>query len=146
VRYSAPVDPNAIVYPAVAMFLLTVSLVVRMAYLRVTAVQRGEVSIGFYRLYQGDEPERLRQIGRHVQNHFEAPPLFYAAALFLYVTGSVTPLAVALAWTYVALRGVHSFVHLGGNDVRLRLLAYGASMLALTGMWLVLLVSLLTRG
>ena len=145
-RYCAPVDPSAIVYPAVTMFLLTVSLVVRMAYLRVTAVQRGEVSIGFYRLYQGDEPEKLRQIGRHVQNHFEAPPLFYAAALFLYVTGSVTPLAVGLAWAYVGLRCVHSFIHLGSNDVRQRLLAYGASMIVLTSLWLLLLASLLTRG
>jgi hypothetical protein len=141
------VDPNAIVYPGVAMFFLTGSLIVRMAYLRVTAVQRGEVSVRFYRLYnEGEEPEKLRQIGRHVQNHFEAPPIFYAAVLFLYVTGSVTALAVGLAWAYVGLRGVHTVIHLGGNDVRSRLLAYAASMLALTGMWLLLLVSLLTRG
>jgi hypothetical protein len=141
------VDPNAIVYPAVAMFLLTVSLIVRMAYLRITAVQRGEVSIRYYRLYnEGEQPEKLQQIGRHVQNHFEAPPLFHAATLFLYVTGSVTPLAVGLAWAYVGLRGVHTFIHLGRNDVRQRLLAYGASMIVLTGMWLLLLGSLLTRG
>jgi hypothetical protein len=140
-------DPNAVVYPAVAMFSLTGALILRMAYLRITAVQRGEVSLRFYRLYnEGEEPEQLRQIGRHVQNHFEAPPIFYAAVLFLHVTGSVTPLAVGLAWTYVGLRGVHTFIHLGSNDVRNRLVAYAASMFALTGLWLLLLLSLLTRG
>jgi hypothetical protein len=141
------VDPSAIVYPAVAMFLLTLSLIVRMAYLRVSAVRRGEVSIRYYRLYnEGEQPEALQQIGRHVQNHFEAPPLFHVVTLFLLVTGGVTPLAVGLAWAYVGLRGVHTVIHLGRNDVRQRLLAYGASMIVLTTLWLLLLASLLTRG
>ena len=106
-------DPTAIVFPAIAMFFLTMSMVARMAYLRVTAVQRGDVPIQYYRLYyEGVEPDRLRQIGRHVQNHFEVPPLFYVAVLFLYATGSVTPIGVGLAWLYVALRAVHSVVHL----------------------------------
>src|SRR4029434_2943494 len=111
---SPMLDPNAIVFPAIAMFFLTMSMVARMAFLRVSAVQRGDVPIQYYRLYyEGVEPDVLRQIGRHVQNHFEVPPLFYVAVLFLYATGSVTPLAVTLAWLYVALRAVHSFVHLG---------------------------------
>jgi hypothetical protein len=139
-------DPNAIVFPAIAMFFLTMSMVARMAYLRVTAVQRGDVPIQYYRLYyEGEEPDRLRQIGRHVQNHFEIPPLFYVAVLFLYATGSVTPLAVALAWLYVALRAVHSFVHLGRNDVRQRLAVWASSALVLGGLWLSLLASLLER-
>jgi len=139
-------DPTAIVFPAIAMFFLTMTMVARMAYLRVTSVQRGDVPIQYYRLYyEGVEPDRLRQIGRHVQNHFEVPPLFYVAVLFLYATGSVTPLGVGLAWLYVALRAVHSFVHLGGNDVRTRLAVWASSALVLGGLWRVLLVSLLER-
>jgi hypothetical protein len=126
------VDPNAIVYPAGAMFFLTFSLVVRMAYLRITAVQRGEISIGYFRLYiVGVQPDHLQLIGRHVQNHFEVPPLFYAVLLFLYVTGSVTALGVGLAWLYVALRVVHTLIHLGPNDVTLRLAAWASSGLSL---------------
>ena len=118
-------------------------MVARMAFLRVSAVQRGDVSIQYYRLYyEGVEPDALRQIGRHVQNHFEVPPLFYVAVLFLYATGSVTPLAVTLAWLYVALRAVHSFVHLGRNDVRQRLAVWASSAFVLAALWLVLLVSL----
>jgi hypothetical protein len=139
-------DRSAIVYPAVAMFFLTVSLIARMAYLRITAVQRGDVSIRYYRLYnEGEQPEPLQLIGRHVQNHFEVPPLFHAVTLFLYATESVTPLAVGLAWGYVGLRGIHSFVHLRGNDVVRRLQVYMASMLVLSALWLLLLVSVL-RG
>ena len=69
------------------MFFLTVALIARMAYLRyLTAVQRGEI-LRYYRLYnEGEQPPALQLIGRHVQNHFEVPPLFHAAVLFLYVT------------------------------------------------------------
>ena len=97
----------------------------------------------------GEGPRRTSRsradelIGRHVQNHFEVPPLFYVVLLFLYVTGSVTPLSVALAWLYVALRCLHSFIHLGTNDVRRRLQAFAASGLVLGGLWLSLLVSLI---
>ena len=98
-------EPTAIVFPAIAMFFITFGMVARMAVLRVGAVRRGEISIRYYRLYdEGAEQGRLRQISRHVQNHFEVPPLFYVAVLFLYATGSVTPIGVGLAWLYVALR------------------------------------------
>ena len=134
-------NPNAIVFPAIAMFFLTASLVARMGFLRVRAVRRGEISIAYYRLYnEGLQPDRLQQIGRHVQNHFEAPPLFYAVLLFLYVTGGVTPVSVGLAWLYVGLRAVHSVVHLGRNDVRQRLMVWATSMFVLGCLWLVLLI------
>jgi hypothetical protein len=134
-------QPNAIVYPAIAMFFLSFSVLAYTAYRRVTAVQRGEVSIRYYRLYnEGEQPDALQQLGRHVQNHFEVPPLFYVALLFLYVTGGVTPVSVGLAWLYVALRCLHSFIHLGSNDVRARLQAWASSGLALAGLWLCLLL------
>lgn len=138
---------TAIVYPAIAMFFLTATLIARMAYLRIRAVQRGEISVRYFRLYnEGEQPDALQLIGRHVQNHFEVPPLFHAIVLFLYVTESVTPLAVGLAWGYVGLRCVHSAVHLGGNDVRRRLQVWATSLAVLTGLWLVLLFSLLSGG
>jgi hypothetical protein len=53
---------------------------------------------------------------------------------------------VGLAWGYVGLRCVHTAVHLGGNDVRRRLQVWATSLLVLSGLWLLLLISLLTRG
>jgi hypothetical protein len=140
-------NPSAIVFPGIAMFFLTFAAIVMLGYRRVTAVQRGDVSIRYYRLYnEGEQPAALQLIGRHVQNHFEVPPLFYVVLLFLYVTASVTPFSVALAWLYVALRCLHSFIHLGSNDVRRRLLAWAASVFTLAGLWLSLLVSLIARA
>ncbi len=135
-------DSSAIVFPAFAMFLLTASVLGYAAGSRLAAIRRGDVSIRYYRLYtEGEQTPRLQQIGRHLQNHFEVPPLFYIGVLFLYATGSVTPLAVALAWLYFASRCVHSFIHLGSNNVTHRFVAFALSGLILIGIWLLLLVS-----
>jgi len=135
-------DPSAIVYPSFAMFMLTFSMIAYMGGSRLAAVRRREVSIRYYRRFtEGEQPPRLQVIGRHVQNHFEVPPLFYIAVLFLYVTAHVTPLAVALAWLYFASRCVHSFIHLGSNNVTHRFIAFVVSGLILVGLWILLLVS-----
>ena len=135
-------DSSAIIFPAVAMFMLTFSVIGYMAGSRLTAIRRGDVSVRYYRCYnEGEQTPRLQVIGRHAQNHFEVPPLFYIAILFLYVTGSVTPIAVALAWIYFGSRCLHSFIHLGSNDVTHRFIAFALSGLTLICLWTLLLLS-----
>jgi hypothetical protein len=135
-------DSSSIIFPAVAMFMLTFSVIAYLAGSRLAAIRRGDVSIRYYRRYsEGEQTPRLQVIGRHAQNHFEVPPLFYIALLFLYVTGSVTPIAVALAWLYFASRCLHSFIHLGSNDVTHRFIAFALSGLTLICLWVLLLLS-----
>ena len=137
-------NPTAIIYPAIAMFFLTFGMVMSMGVRRYMAIQRREVSLKYYRLYtEGQQPERLALLGRHVQNHFEVPPLFYIAILFLYTSHHVTPPTVGLAWLYFLLRCLHSYIHLGSNNVSRRFAAFGSSVLVLAGLWLCLLVSLI---
>jgi hypothetical protein len=136
-------DPAAIVFPAIALFFWTFANGVRMARLRVRAVGRREVPLGYYELYEGSEPPAVRLASRHVQNLFEVPPLFYVVVLFLYVTKNVTLLAVGLAWLYVLLRVVHSFVHLGTNHVPHRLVVFAIGNFVLAGLWIALLVGVL---
>ena len=42
-----------------------------------------------------------------------------------------------LAWGFVATRAVHSYVHLGSNNVRFRALSYFAGWIVIIAMWLV---------
>ena len=140
-------EPTAILYPGVAMFFLTFAVVAYMGINRLLAVRRREVRVKYYRLYsEGEEPPRLQLLTRHAQNHYEVPPLFYLVLLFIYVTGHVTSLTVALAWLYFASRCVHSYIHLGTNNVTHRLLAYAAGVLILGVLWLTLLVSMLASA
>ncbi len=140
-------EPTAMLYPGVAMFFLTFAAVAYLGISRLLAVRRREVRVKYYRLYsEGEETPRLQLLTRHAQNHFEVPPLFYLVLLFIYVTGHVTSLTVALAWLYFASRCVHSYIHLGTNNVTHRLLAYAAGVLILGVLWLTLLVSMLTSA
>jgi hypothetical protein len=136
--------PTAILYPGIAMFSLTLLVMVWLGIARYTAIRARSVSIKFFRTFsEGSQPERLHLLSRHMQNHFEIPPLLYAGILFTYVSDSVTPVSVALAWLFVFTRCVHSYIHLGANNVSARFFTFGVSLALLAGLWASLLVSLL---
>ena len=133
----------SILYPAFAMFVLTAAVFVRMAQVRFRAVGRGEMQAEFYRTYQaGAEPDYMRVVTRNFVNLFEVPVLFYVVVVLIYVTRQTSPWFLGCAWTYVALRYVHTYVHLGRNDVLLRFRIYLASWIVLTVTWVSLFVRL----
>lgn len=139
--------PEAIIYPAIAMFVLTLGIMIMLGTARFRAVRDRRVSIKFFRGYnEGEQPKRLHLMSRHLQNHFEVPPIFYAAVLFTYASGSVTAVSVALAWLFVGLRCVHTVIHLGSNNVLHRFGVFVASVVCLTGIWGALLLALLRSG
>src|SRR5262245_7000946 len=134
---------EAILYPVFAMFLLVGLVLLRMRSLRFAAVRQRVVPVEYYRAFQdATEPEPLRVIARHFANLFEMPVLFYVTAVMIYVTYQTTSWLVACAWLYVALRYVHTWIHLGRNDVIARFGAYFGSFAVLVVMWVTLLVQL----
>ena len=75
---------------------------------------------------------------RNYMNLLELPLLFYVAVLLAHATANATPLLIGLAWAYVALRIVHSLIHITYNHVLHRFLAFAASNFVLLGMWALL--------
>ena len=69
------------------------------------------------------------------RNLFELPVLFYAALFVAALTGLVTPVSLALAWIFVALRVLHSAIHCGYNKVMHRFYAYVAGGFVLFALW-----------
>jgi len=139
-------DVSSLVFPMAGMVALTVVVLVRLFRSRVAAVRGGLVEAAYFRLYQGsDEPESTRKLSRHFVNLFEAPTLFYVACLAGMVVRVDGAVLVVLAWGYVAARAVHAFIHLGGNRLRKRILAYFVSWLFLLAMWVTLVVSVALR-
>jgi hypothetical protein len=137
---------SSLVYPMAAMFLLTVVVLVRLFRSRVAAVRAGQVDASYFRLYQGTvEPETTRKVSRHFTNLFEAPTLFYVACLAGMAAGVAGPALLFLAWGYVVARAVHAFVHLGGNRLRKRIVAYFVSWLILAAMWGALVIAVARR-
>src|SRR3569623_371179 len=133
-----------ILYPAVAMALLTLTLIFALGLRRFIAVRTRKVNHRYYLTYDisDGEPPSLRRHTRNVQNLFEVPPLFYAVLIAIYVAGSVDQAMLVAAWAYVALRVVHSCIHLSYNRVSHRFPVFGASVRVLAFLWINLLLSL----
>jgi hypothetical protein len=132
-----------VLYPIFALFVLTAFSTVRLAALRLGAVKSGTVNPKFYRDYQGfEEPSHLRVASRHVINLYEAPVLFYAISIIAYVTHSGGFAIVAMAWTYVLLRYLHSYVHLTSNNVLLRFRLFALSQVVLVAIWITVFVGM----
>lgn len=138
---------TAIFYPTVAMFTLSIGLIFFLGIKRFLAIQQGKVRISYYKTYnKGEQTERLHLLGRHIQNHFEVPPMFYAGVVISYLIGATDTMSIMLAWGFVAARTVHSCIHLGSNNVSQRFFVFGLSLLCLTGLWLKIFLSLLNTG
>jgi hypothetical protein len=80
------------------------------------------------------------QAAENFRNLFEVPVLFYVLCIAIAASGGSTPGFLAAAWAYVALRALHSLIHVTYNRVTHRFLVYVASTLLLFGMWAAFLV------
>lgn len=139
-------QPTTIFLPAVAMVLLTAIVTFRMFFERVRQMKAEKIS--FREIPSGSQMTARftdTRAADNYQNLFEAPVLFYVVLVAAFATDQVTASTVGLAWLYVALRYVHSFIHCGYNRVSHRLYVFLASNVVLWALWLVLLAGLL-RG
>lgn len=81
-------------------------------------------------------PANVRWKADNYNHLLEQPTQFYAIALATAIAkgGDDEGLDVALAWTYVGLRVVHSLVQCSTNNIRRRFLVFATSSLVLAGM------------
>src|SRR4030095_8225633 len=111
-----PMKTFALIYPMLAMVLLTATVLVIMFRSRVRAVREQALASAYFRTFQGGtEPEYVVKPARHFINLFEAPTLFYAGCLAAIATQTAGPVVLALAWAYVAIRVAHAWIHIGRN-------------------------------
>lgn len=75
-------------------------------------------------------PAAVSNPSDNLKNLFEIPVLFYALALYLFVTRQVDGAYVTAGWVFVAFRALHSAVHCTINIVMLRFYLYLISTLA----------------
>lgn len=132
------VDQTAILYPIFALAAWTFGVLSVLPVVRIRAARRGEVRASDFRLGESAAvPESVRLPNRNYMNLLELPVLFYVVCLMLYMVRGVTPTALVLAWIYVALRVLHSMIHLGYNNVLHRLAAFAVSNVVLIVLWVV---------
>ena len=80
----------------------------------------------------------------NLRNLFEMPVLYLALVPLLLITHHANHLQVLLAWIFVALRGLHSFIHIGPKKVMPRFMVYLASCIVLSAMWIGFAIDMLS--
>jgi len=78
-----------------------------------------------------DLPAEVTRVADNYNHLHEQPTIFYALALAAEHGAAVDGISVALAWTYVGLRVIHSFVQATRNVIIVRFFVFAAASLVL---------------
>jgi hypothetical protein len=131
-------NADAIFLPMLGLMLLTAVVWFYMYAVRIPAMKRARVRVQTYTTPETvveHLPAEANFPAYNLKNLFELPVLFYGLCLYLYVSGNVDAFYVFAAWSFFALRVLHSIVHCTRNIVIVRFYLYAAGALVL---WLML--------
>jgi hypothetical protein len=76
-------------------------------------------------------PHQARWVADNYNHLMEQPTLFYAVALVIAFAGDGGIVDIALAWTYVVLRVIHSLIQATVNVIPVRFMVFSLASLAL---------------
>lgn len=134
-----------ILLPMVALAIWTFLVLLLVPYQRFRAAFNRQVTAEDFKFGESaNVPSHVSIPNRNFMNLLEVPVLFYVASLTMYVTHTVDTSALALAWAYVALRVMHSLVHLSYNRVIHRLVFFAVSNLVAVALWVKIGLALTT--
>jgi hypothetical protein len=119
-------DQTRIFGPVFVMMLLTLLVWIYMYTKRIRLIR--SMNLDPQQLTPGEiarvSPPAVSNPSDNLKNLFEVPVLFYALALYLFVSGHVDRIYLAAAWLFVLFRALHSAVHCTINIVIVRFTFY----------------------
>jgi hypothetical protein len=136
--------PTAIILPVIALVLLTAIVWIRLYVERIRELRQRRIDPQALATaaFTAQTLQRV-QASDNFKNLFEMPVLFYALCVVLTLAGHASSFFVMGAWLYVALRYIHSFIHLTYNRVIHRFAVYVLSTVILFTLWGVFAVQVL---
>ncbi len=130
-----------VTFPIIALAFWTFALGIFLLSSRISSVNNGIVTMDYYQVFRGGEPPvSVLKTTRHWANLYEAPTLFYVVCALILILQIQSIMLVQLAWAYVAIRVVHSIIHLTYNTVYHRMALFLLSQGVLIAMWIILLL------
>ncbi|HWR96136.1 MAG TPA: MAPEG family protein [Arenimonas sp.] len=129
---------RAFVLPVFAMVLLNLLVWLRLYQTRIGEMKRRRIhpqAVASSSQMAALEDTRAAD---NFRNLFELPVLFYAAMLLIIFSQTESLVLLVLAWAFVALRYLHSYIHCTYNRVKDRFTVYLFSGAALWAMWAVM--------
>ncbi len=131
-----------LIYPALAQIFWTF-IVLGITFMRRRRALVGkEVRMADVAVSTERYPQDARLAAANFANQFETPVLFFALIMIAMEVGATGFLMTILAWAFVATRIVHTLIHTGSNDLRLRASVFGLGVLALLVMWILVVVTI----
>ena len=131
---------SELVFPMAFYVLIMWLSAVHMFRTRVRAIRSGQIPSKYYKAHIGGTPsENVVVVGRHYDNQFQVPILFFITCLVHMQIGLVNSTTIFLAWTFVCSRAVHSWVLLGRNILQIRAAVFGAGWLVILALWVQLI-------
>lgn len=120
---------TALLQPLLVFLLLGMATGTRLGWLRVRDFRAQRLHPQKYAVRTGRASlsPAAERTSDHYENLFEMPVLFMAAVFAIMLAGESDRLYLFLAWTYVALRVIHSIIHLTYNRVYHRFLVFLSS-------------------
>ncbi|ENN97785.1 MULTISPECIES: MAPEG family protein [Pseudoalteromonas] len=118
---------------------VTLSLVVMliMGKRRFAAAKNKQLQLSDFKTMRLDNAgDTVRVADRNFTNQFEIPVLFYIGCIVALQLNSASYLITALACLFVISRIVHTVVHIGSNNVRMRFNVFLLGCASVFALWL----------
>lgn len=132
----------SLLLPMLVQTLMVCALAFSMGGSRFVSAQSGKVDMREV-AKSGRWPGKLGVLSDSYDNQFQMPQLFYIACIALTLLGTVSPMAIKLAWAFVTLRFIHMIWHNTKNIILIRFLIFVASGVVVTWMLILALMAAL---
>ena len=121
------ISRNLIFLPLLTEMLLTLYAFALLSVRKSRARKAGLVNLDRVSLHDDAWPEDVQKVSNNIRNQFQLPVLFGLLMFVFWAMQETSVFVQALAWTFVASRVLHFFVHTGSNyvPVRRRIFTFG---------------------
>ena len=126
-------DQLALLTPVLILIIWTFIIFLIMAFGRVSFMNNPQDAADS-KDYKNQLPAWVNRTADNYNHLFEQPVAFYAVTLSIALINSFDSLMVQLAWTYVLIRIIHSFVQLTINIVLVRFFLFASGWLIIAFM------------
>ena len=136
-------EKNLILYPAIAMMILTLFLYVKNYLDNRKATKNKSIKFSYFKTYTGEVPDYVVVSRQTLKNQFELPIFFYFLIAVILAFDKVSQFDIVLAWTFVLSRYLHCYIRLSSNYVPYRAIVFQFGMFVLIVFWILFLVKIL---
>ena len=128
-------NKTLILYPAIAMIILTLFLYVKNYLDNRKAILDKSIKFSYFKTYRGEVPNYVATSRQTLKNQFELPIFFYFLISVILSFDKVSQLDIIFAWVFVAFRYLHCYIRLSSNFVPYRAKVFQLGMLFLVVWW-----------